>query len=103
MKYIVNGNPVSREEFVARGAKNKRWMKDGAFVPKTYQIHDPLISEGLGVMKSQVQEAREVIRRHNIQGVSINDNGQAIITSRRGRKEYSIVRGLRDADAGYSD
>ena len=46
---------------------------------------------------------REVIRKHNIQGVKVRDNGQLEITSRRGRRELLRVRGLVDADAGYGD
>jgi len=69
----------------------------------TYREHDPLISEGLGCMRAQVSEMREVIQKHNIKGVRVRDNGQLEITSRRGRKELLRVRGLADADGGYSD
>lgn len=69
----------------------------------TYRAHDPLISEGIGCMRSQVAEMREVIRKHNIKGVVVRDSGQLEITSRRGRKELLRVRGLADADGGYGD
>lgn len=46
---------------------------------------------------------REVIKRHNIQGVKVRDSGQLEITSRRGRRELLRVRGLRDEDGGYGD
>jgi len=72
-------------------------------VANTYREHDPLISEGIGCMKSQVPEMRETIRKHNIKGVRVRDSGQLEITSRRGRKELLRVRGLADADGGYSD
>ncbi len=72
-------------------------------VARTYRAHDPLISEGLGCMKSQVSEMRETIHHHNIKGVRVRDSGQLEITSRRGRKELCKVRGLADADAGYGD
>jgi len=72
-------------------------------VANTYREHDPLISEGLGCMRSQVPEMRETIQKHNIKGVQVRDSGQLEITSRRGRKELCRVRGLADADAGYGD
>ena len=72
-------------------------------VANTYRDHDPLISEGIGCMKAQVPEMRETIRKHNIKGVTVRDSGQLEITSRRGRKELLKVRGLADADGGYSD
>lgn len=69
----------------------------------TYRAHDPLVSEGLGCMKSQVPEMRQVIREHNIQGVTVRDSGQLVITSRQGRRELLKVRGLADADGMYGD
>lgn len=54
-------------------------------------------------MRSQVPEMRETIRRHNIKGVRVRNNGQLEITSRRGRRELMRVRGLADADGGYGD
>ena len=71
----------------------------------TYRAHDPLVSDGLGCMRSQVPEMRKAIRKRNIKGVRVRDNGQLEITSRRGRKEVGEMRPvpLRDADGGYSD
>lgn len=103
MKYVLNGKTVTKEEFDAAGSKGDDWLRSRAFVPNTYRAHDPLLSDGIGVMKSQVGEMREVIRKHNIQGVKVRPNGQLEITSRRGRKELLRIRGLQDADAGYSD
>ena len=54
-------------------------------------------------MKSQVPEMRQVIREHNIQGVTVRDSGQLVITSRQGRRELLKVRGLADADGMYGD
>lgn len=98
--YVLNGKTVSREEFLA-GA-HADWLHV-PMTANTYRDHDPLLSDGLGCMREQVPEMREVIRRHNIQGVKVRDNGQLEITSRRGRKELLRVRGLVDADGGYSD
>lgn len=103
MKYILNGKQVTKEEFDAAGAKGDEFLKGSAFVPHTYRDHDPLLSDGMGCMKAQVPEMREVIRRHNIKGVTVRDSGQLEITSRRGRRELLRVRGLADADGGYGD
>ena len=100
MTYNLNGKTVTRGEFLA-GASND-WTS--AFhTANTYQEHDPLISEGIGCMKSQVPEMRETIKKHNIQGVKVRDSGQLEITSRRGRRDLLKVRGLADADGGFSD
>lgn len=101
MSYRLNGKRVTREEFLA-GAK-KDWLGSPPRTANTYREHDPLISEGLGCMKSQVPEMREAIRAHGIKGVVVRDNGQLEITSRRGRAELCKLRGLADADGGYGD
>ena len=72
-------------------------------IANTYTEHDPLISDGCGVMKSQVQETRKAIRHHGIQGAAVLPNGQIRFTSRRARKEFLAMRGLHDNEAGYSD
>lgn len=98
--YKLNGKVVSKEEFRA-GAKPD--FSAPPMTANTYTDHDPLISEGMGCMKSQVGELRETIRQHNIQGAQVKDNGQVVLTSRRARKELLAVRGLVDSDGGYSD
>jgi hypothetical protein len=101
MTYTLNGKPVTREEFL-KGA-NDDFLKAPALASNTYSQHDPLKSDGLGCMKSQVPELRSVIRKHNIQGVQVKNDGQLEITSRRGRKELLRVRGLVDSDGSYGD
>ena len=98
-QYVMNGKEVTRDEFLA----GKRWELKTPMTANTYRDHDPLLSDGIGCMKSQVSEMREVIRKHNIKGVIVRDSGQLEITSRRGRKELLRVRGLADADGGYGD
>ena len=101
MIYTLNGRTVTKEEFLASAKDN--WLDGPAMTANTYRAHEPLVSEGLGCMKEQVPEMRDVIRRHNIQGVTVRDSGQLEITSRRGRRELLRVRGLVDADGGYGD
>lgn len=101
MNYTLNGKKVTREEFL-KGANND-FLKAPALASNTYSQHDPLLSEGLGCLKKQVPELRQVIRQHNIQGIHVKNNGQLEITSRRGRKELLRVRGLVDSDGCYGD
>lgn len=99
-KLILNGKEVTPEEFHRDGPIGGGGVP---MVSTAYQDHKPLISEGIGCMRGQVPEMREVIKQHNIKGVRVRDSGQLEITSRRGRKELLRVRGLADADGGYSD
>jgi hypothetical protein len=101
MTYTLNGKPVTREEFL-KGATND-FLKAPALASNTYSQHDPLKSDGLGCMKSQVNELRAVISKHNIMGVQVKNDGQLEITSRRGRKELLAIRGLVDNDGSYGD
>lgn len=105
--YTLSGREVSAEEFRA-GAKSD-WLEGPPMTANTYTEHDPLISEGLGCMKKQVPAMRQMLKSEGIQGVQIMDNGQARITSRRGRNQLmralSEIRGYKhhDIDGGYSD
>lgn len=98
-----NGKVVTKEELDALLPPKKGWIKAPPMATNTYSEHDPLISEGCGVMKSQVKETRDMIRQHNIQGAAVHDNGQIRFTSRRARKEFLARRGLVDNDGSYSD
>jgi hypothetical protein len=99
--YKLNGQEVTGEEF--RAGAGRDWLDAPPMTANTYSAHDPLVSDGIGCMKSQVPELRETIRVHNIQGVVVKDNGQLEITSRRGRKELLAVRGLVDNDGSFGD
>lgn len=101
IRYKINGKEVTKEEWDAKPGFGLRGGVPMGTV--AYTAAKPLLSEGIGCMRAQVPEMREVIRRHNIQGVFVRDSGQLEITSRRGRKELLRVRGLADADGGYSD
>lgn len=98
--YKINGREVSREEFLLGAGV---FRLEAPMTAHTYRAHDPLISEGLGCLKSQVGELRQAIKQNNIQGVTVKDSGQLEITSRRGRKELLALRGLADADGTYGD
>lgn len=98
-----NGRPVTKEELDELLPPKEDWLSAPPMVTDTYSEHDPLISEGCGVMKSQVGDARQMIRQHNIQGAAVHDNGQIRFTSRRARKEFLARRGLVDNEASYGD
>lgn len=106
VKLRLNGKEVTQEELDAYYADkgNDDWLEGNMAQPTgTYTEHKPLISDGAGVMPRQVKETRAMIRRHNIPGAAVFDNGQVRFTSRRGRKEFLHRRGLHDNDGGYSD
>lgn len=101
IRYKINGKYVTKQEWDAH--KGVGLGGGVAMGTVAYSESKPLISDGIGCMKAQVGEMRETIKKHNIKGVRVRDNGQLEITSRRGRKELLRVRGLHDADGGYSD
>jgi hypothetical protein len=98
VKYRINGKEVSRREWL----KNCR-ANGIPPITNTYRGHAPLVSDGMGVMKSQVGEMREAIAKRGIQGVKVKDSGQLEITSRRGRREVLKMRGFNDNEGGYGD
>lgn len=98
MIYRINGKQVSRGKFLKGSRANGAPMR-----ANTYRPHDPLMSDGIGCMKSQVTEMRNVIKAHGIPGVTVLDSGRLAITSRIGRKKLLKVRGLVDADGSYGD
>ena len=96
-----NGKVVTEAE-LDKLMPRKR-LEGPAMTANTYTEHDPLISEGCGVMKSQVGSTRDLIKQHGIQGAAVHDNGQIRFTSRRARKEFLALRGLNDQDGGFGD
>jgi hypothetical protein len=99
--YRINGKRVTKEEWKATPGKG---LAGGCPMGTVaYSETDPLISEGIGCMKSQVPEMRQMIRARGIRGVRVLDNGQLEITSRRGRRDLLRARGLVDNDGGYGD
>jgi hypothetical protein len=98
-----NGKVVTKEELDKLLPPKKDWLSGPPMTANTYTEHDPLISEGCGVMKGQVKETREAIKLHGIQGASVHDNGQIRFTSRRARKEFLAMRGLVDNQGSYGD
>lgn len=107
LKY--NGREVTKEELDKLFPPKDDWLEGPSMTANTYTEHDPLISEALGVMKSQVKDMRKTLEMEKIPGVAILDNGQARITSRRGRNAlmalYEKMRGnkMHDIDGGFND
>ena len=99
-KLKLNGKEVTPAEFHRRGKVGGGGIP---MVTRTYRDHAPLISDGLGCMKSQVDDMRAAVAKRGIHGVRVLDNGQLEFTSRRGRRDVLEMRGLVDGDGGYSD
>ena len=101
IRYKINGTYVTKKQWDARKGVG---CKGGVpMMTVAYSVSKPLISEGLGCIRAQVPEMRNMIREHNIKGIRVRDSGQLEITSRQGRRELMRVRGLCDADGGYGD
>jgi len=99
--YRIRGRGVvSRDEWCAG---SRGWQGGPAMGTVAYSESRPLISEGLGCLRHQVPELRELIRRFGIFGARVLDNGAVEFTSRRGRRDLLRARGLVDADGGYGD
>lgn len=101
--YSFNGKSVTKEELDRLMPPKANWLEAPPMAANTYSEHDPCVSEGCGVMKSQVMEMRAAIRERGIQGAQVLDSGQIRFTSRRARKELLSMRGLVDNDGAYGD
>jgi len=97
------GKVVSDEELDRVMPRKSDWLERPSMAANTYTEHNPLVSEGCGVMKFQVSETRDLIKRHRIQGAAVLDGGQVRFTSRRARNEFLKMRGLHDMDGGFGD
>lgn len=62
-----------------------------------------VISNALGVHPSQIPEAREFDRRHNLKGVEYLKDGSVRIEGRAARKAYCEAHGFYDRNGGYGD
>jgi uncharacterized membrane protein len=103
VKFKYKGKFVSAEELDQLMPRKVDWLESPSMAANTYTEHNPLVSEGCGVMKSQVDETRDLIKRHNIQGAAVRNSGQVQFTSRRARNEFLKMRGFHDMDGGYGD
>jgi hypothetical protein len=101
--YQYKGRTVTKKELDRLMPPKANWLEAPPMAANTYSEHDPCVSEGCGVMKAQVGETRELIKKHGIQGAAVLDSGQIRFTSRQARKEFLRMRGFNDNDGGYSD
>lgn len=103
VKYMYKGKVVTEDELDRLVPRKENWLERPAMAANTYTEHTPLISDGCGVMKSQVGETRDLIKIHGIQGAAVLDSGQVRFTSRRARNQFLKLRGFRDIDGGFGD
>ena len=99
-KLKLNGKFVTPAEFHRDGPIGGPGV---ASVTNTYSTAKPLVSDGVGVMKAQVSEMREAVRKEGIVGAHVRDNGQIEFTSRNARKRVLAMRGLHDNEGSYGD
>lgn len=62
----------------------------------------PMKSQALGVMPSQIKEAKDYAAKHGV-SVDFTPDGDAILTSRKNRREYAELYGMYDKNGGYGD
>ena len=97
-KYLLNGEPVSREQFLA-GAKGFCFGEEAAGQrPACW----PMESESLGVHPDQVQEATEHARSLGVP-TEFSADANPIFTSPGHRKAYAEALGYYDKNGGYGD
>lgn len=95
--YKINGREVSQEEW------DKVPIKGFGSTSVSTAYSRGLRSRAAGIHSSQVAEFREHLKREGITGVSYDNNGDVIFTSRAGRKKFLKHRGMQDNDGGYGD
>ncbi len=64
---------------------------------------NPLVSDALGVHPSQIPEEMDRLRKAGITDVEFNSEGQAVLHSRKGRRQYMELCEMHDNDGGYGD
>lgn len=62
----------------------------------------PMVSEGMAVHESQIEEAKEHARKHGVP-TDFDRLGRPILTGPMHRKRYAESRGFHDNNAGYGD
>jgi len=99
-KLFLNGKEVTEEEFHKDGPVGGEGLP---MLTQTYTTANPLISESLGCMPSQVDEMRETLNERGIKGVEVMNNGALAISSRNGRREVMAMKGQHDNDGCFGD
>jgi len=95
--YHINGKPVTKEEFLARG----KGITPGQ-PPMVQSTGWPLRSHMQGCHPDQIPEFQKIDRAHGLSGTYHPDGG-VVWQSRKERCKWTELRGLRDNDAGYGD
>lgn len=63
----------------------------------------PFESDAAGVHPDQVSEAQEHCRKHGVPTEFNPKTGNPVMRSRKHRREFHKVWGVKDRDAGYGD
>ncbi len=103
--FKINGKRVSKDEWDKRpGAGFSPGKAPMGTV--AYSEADPWTSQSVGCMPGQVAEYREFVRKHNLSGVRVNDDGSVECTTRGDRGRRGLIKALGDChdnDGGYGD
>lgn len=97
VKYKLNGEVVSREEFMA-GAPG---LKPGEVPMIASPSCWPKKCQNLWVNPSQIEAAKASAAKRGM-NIEFDRQGYPILT-REQRRDYALHRGLTDMDAGYAD
>jgi hypothetical protein len=101
VRYFVNDIEVTEEAY--RAANPPKPLEAGDEVlSQSTSAWDDFRSEALAVHPSQVKEANERSKRHNL-GVKYDAKGFARIPDRASRKRLMRLEGVHDNHAGYGD
>jgi len=94
--YYIDGKKVSKRVYDEAFPDKEL----GAMVPPP--ANWPQVSSGAGVHPDEIPEALEQAKQLGV-SVGFTDEGEAIFTSRRNKKEYCEAVGLWDKCGGYGD
>ncbi len=96
-KLRLNGREVSAREFF----RSRCGGTGVPFITKTFSESTPHSSLSISCHRDTVEAYREVARRHNLTGVSFDNEGNYTATSKRDHAEMLKALQMHNEDAGY--
>lgn len=101
VKVVLSQKPVLDAKAMAR--RRRVFRELGIGTTQGFREDKPGRSTAMGCHSTQAKQFNERARSMGISGISWNEKGHCIITSRSARREYMKAIGLHDNDGGYSD
>lgn len=98
--YLIDGREVTEEEY-------RRHFPENSELPQNLFFGNhpgawPVLSDALGVLPRQIDEARQSAARRGVP-TDFSPDGRAIFRSRGHRSAYCKAYGFHDRDGGYGD